>query len=589
MTGGTILVVDDEPVITVALRRALGGRHHVIAVNDPFEALEIVEREPIDLVITDKDMPQMSGHMLLDLLREGHPDIPCVMLTGTPNLQSAMVALNTEQVIRYLAKPWGVRELEETVAAGLARRAKLVETAAARAAEEAKASLVAQLAAQEPGVAEAAAAPLALAATPLSESLAEALRRLQLATATPPPADLADLVRAAPPGELARALAVLPVRHLGVGVLIRPAGDGATIDVDLRGQVYPVASVSREQADLVAARLAIQAALDPGAPAERIGRFRAALADSDVQLLVAYRHSTAGATLEMRRIVLGADAAVPSAVPGQIDRYKLLAPVGSGGMGAVYRAVHRDIGREVAIKVLRGAYAQDPISNARFLREARAAVKARHPRIVETIDFGQLADGRPYLVMELVEAETLRQRIARGPLPPAEAIRVARGIAEALAAAHAVEIVHRDLKPANVFVDEELQVKLADFGAAKVLDDPEQALTGAGITLGTPYYMAPEQITGGAVDGRSDLYALGCVLHEMLDGHPPFRGTSTRAVLAQHLHTDPPTPCSPHEPLSPALLHVLRTALAKQPRRRYHTAAALITDLDIAAERQQRQ
>lgn len=582
----TILIVDDEPIITTALKRTLGGAHRVIAVNDPYEAIEVIEREPIDLVITDKDMPQMSGHMLLDMLHDGYPDVPCVMLTGTPSLQSAMVALNGEQVIRYLSKPWSPRELEETVAAGLVRRAALIETSAARQAERARAALVAALTAQEPDLAAAAAAPYRLEVTPLGEAIAEAVRALQVGAAIPN--DLDERVQGATPAELARALASVPVRNAAVGVLITAAAPAGAIDLDIGGRALAMAALPRELADLTAARLALQAGIGLATDGERLGRLVVDHAGASAQLLVAYHHhGEAGATLEMRRVVVGAEAtggATP--MPTQVDRYKLLAPVGSGGMGTVYRAVHRDIGRTVAIKVLRSAYAHDPITNARFVREARAAVRARHPRIVETYDFGQLADGCPYLVMELVESETLRARIARGPVPPLDAIAIARGIAEALGAAHAVDIVHRDLKPANIFVGDGNDVKLADFGAAKMLDDAGEALTGTGVTLGTPYYMAPEQITGMTVDGRSDLYALGCVLHEMLTGTPPFRGKATREVLVQHLHAQIPTPESPHGAIAPALTHVVRTAMAKSSKRRYQTAAELIADLDVAAQRQ---
>jgi serine/threonine-protein kinase len=252
-------------------------------------------------------------------------------------------------------------------------------------------------------------------------------------------------------------------------------------------------------------------------------------------------------------------------------------------MGTVYRALHTALGRPAAVKVLRGGYADDPITVARFVREARAATRARHPRIVETFDFGHTPDGQPYMAMELVESATLQQRLKRGPVEALEAVLIARDIAEGLAAAHRVEVVHRDLKPANIFVDDRMTVKLCDFGAAKILDLSDDDLTRAGMTLGTPAYMSPEHITAKPLDGRADLYALGCVMFEMLSGKAPYRG-DIRAVLNQHLQADVPAAESPDAALPAALVRVVKKAMAKDRRQRHATADAMIADLDFVAE-----
>ena len=313
-----ILIVDDDPMVTktVAAVLARPGRRLVIC-HDPEEALRVLEREPVDLVLTDRRMPNMSGHELVEAVHRRAPGVPCVMLTGDPSLDSALEAINSGQVFRYLTKPWDIDELERTVAAGLALSAER-QVAAAR-------------------------------------------------------------------------------------------------DAELTAPV----------------------------------------------------------------------------TPPEIGKYRVLGQLGEGGMGRVFRGFHVALQRPVAIKVLFGNVVRDPVAMARFEREARAAARARHPRIVETLDFGRLPDGRPYLVMELIETETLRQRMHRAPLTPAEALVVARGVTEALAAAHAVDVVHRDLKPSNIFVDEHLEVKLGDFGAAKMLDPTGENITGGDVSIGTPHYMAP--------------------------------------------------------------------------------------------------
>jgi serine/threonine-protein kinase len=221
------------------------------------------------------------------------------------------------------------------------------------------------------------------------------------------------------------------------------------------------------------------------------------------------------------------------------NRYRLEATIGEGGMGIVHRAIDLELERAVAIKVLSAS--EDQAALERFLVEAKRTAAVRHPSIIEVFDVGR--DGPDaFLVMELLLGETLAQRLARGPTPAAEAIAIGVQICEALAAAHEAGLVHRDLKPANVFLvrggDAEARVKLLDFGIAKRIDGAT-ARTDPNMIVGTIEYLSPEQIRGGALDGRSDLYALGVTLYRMLAGALPFKGENIATIIHQHLSVAP--------------------------------------------------
>src|SRR5471032_2446839 len=229
------------------------------------------------------------------------------------------------------------------------------------------------------------------------------------------------------------------------------------------------------------------------------------------------------------------------AAGARLGSYEIVAPLGAGGMGEVYRARDAKLNRDVAIKVLLPAVANDPDRLARFSREAQVLASLNHPNIAHIHGLEE-TDGVTALVLELVEGEDLAQRIARGPVPLDEALPIARQIADALEAAHEQGIIHRDLKPANIKVRPDGTVKVLDFGLAKVLSgdapvDPAHsptmapADTGVGMVLGTAAYMSPEQARGRVVDKRTDIWAFGCVLFEMLTGQQAFSGESTTDVL----------------------------------------------------------
>ncbi len=255
------------------------------------------------------------------------------------------------------------------------------------------------------------------------------------------------------------------------------------------------------------------------------------------------------------------------------ERYELIREIGQGGMAVVYEAVDRRLERTVAVKLL----AAHPLAldmAERFRREARLAARLDHPGIVPIFDHGVDA-GRLFLVMPRVRGETLRARLARGPLPEAEALSIVEQIADALGHSHGLGVVHRDIKPENLMITETPSgpvARMMDFGLARSLDDPR--LTGAGTLIGTPTYMSPEQVSGHAVDGRSDVYSLGAVLYECLVGAAPFEG-ATHTVLRAVLHEEPVPPRRRGVAVSPSLERLVLACLAKDPKHRPADGRAL--------------
>ena len=261
-------------------------------------------------------------------------------------------------------------------------------------------------------------------------------------------------------------------------------------------------------------------------------------------------------------------------------RYRLDAQVGTGGMSTVYRAFDTTLERTVAIKLMHREIAGDSAQLERFRREARAVAQLSHPHIVNVIDAGE-DDGRPYIVFEYVEGETLKDRIRRhGRLPVDESIAYAIEIARALGAAHGRNIVHRDIKPQNVLIDSEGSAKVTDFGIARSLD--EEGLTADGRVLGTTDYVSPEQALGHDVDGQSDVYSLGVVLFEMVTGDVPFHGENQVAVAMKHVREDLPDVQHLRPEVSASLAAILDRMTEKDLGRRYPDAQALIYDLEDA-------
>ena len=263
-------------------------------------------------------------------------------------------------------------------------------------------------------------------------------------------------------------------------------------------------------------------------------------------------------------------------------RYVILDLLGQGGMGQVYRARDTTLKRTVAIKVLWPHLAASERARTRFRREAQSAARLNHPSIVAVYDHGADQDLQ-YLVMEHLHGRTLAALLAEeGPLEPGDAVAVAAELGRALAAAHGAGIVHRDVKPGNVIVTSENGVKVLDFGIARAVT--AETVTDTAAVMGTAAYLSPEQAAGGRADARSDIYALGVVLYEMLVGEPPFVGETPLAVAYKHLN-DVPLPPSELRPGVPRGLDaVIARAMAKDPDQRYATAEAMVRDLDGVPE-----
>jgi serine/threonine-protein kinase len=265
------------------------------------------------------------------------------------------------------------------------------------------------------------------------------------------------------------------------------------------------------------------------------------------------------------------------------ERYQILREIGRGGMGVVYEAEHVELGKKVAIKVILDKYANDDEAVARFKREALAASRIGNPHIIDVSHIGTAPDGRPFVVMELLDGKPLAQILqVTGPMQPWRAIIIMRQVLRAVGAAHAKGIIHRDLKPDNIFIvnrdDEHDFVKLLDFGISKIVDTSEQIaatrLTTTGMVMGTPLYMAPEQAMGAPVERGVDIYACGVILFEMLAGRPPFDESNYNMLVAKLLTASPPYLSDLRTGLPPALVVAVHRALEKDPDHRFATAEA---------------
>jgi serine/threonine-protein kinase len=277
-----------------------------------------------------------------------------------------------------------------------------------------------------------------------------------------------------------------------------------------------------------------------------------------------------------------------------VGNYRVTKLLGEGGMGVVYQAEHPGIGRKAAIKMLHPSLATSPEVVARFFNEARAANAVRHPGIVEVFDFGTLPSGASYIIMEFLDGESLASRL-KGPRPLSmgEAVELARQTADVLGAAHAKGIVHRDLKPDNIFIVPDLRmpggeaIKVLDFGIAKLSTEASgsgSVRTRTGTVMGTPLYMSPEQCLGTReVDSRTDIYALGVILYEMVCGRPPFVSSGHGELIHMHIAKAPPPPRSLNPAVPPQLEALLLRTLVKEPNARIQTMGELQQELQNAA------
>ncbi|WP_411081563.1 protein kinase domain-containing protein [Streptomyces sp. cmx-18-6] len=271
----------------------------------------------------------------------------------------------------------------------------------------------------------------------------------------------------------------------------------------------------------------------------------------------------------------GSDAWGVGGVVGD-GRYRMTYRLGRGGMAEVYAAEDVRLGRTVAVKLLRSDLAEDPVSKARFTREAQSVAGLNHHAIVAVYDSGEDVVGGqtvPYIVMELVEGRTIRDLLLTAEAPPPEqALIIVSGVLEALAYSHQHGIVHRDIKPANVIITDSGAVKVMDFGIARALHGAQSTMTQTGMVMGTPQYLSPEQALGKAVDHRSDLYATGCLLYELLALRPPFTGETPLSVVYQHVQDIPVQPSEVSDVVPPELDGMVMRSLAKDPDDRFQSA-----------------
>jgi serine/threonine protein kinase len=390
------------------------------------------------------------------------------------------------------------------------------------------------------------------------------------------------------PRRLADVVLASAVRASADAVYIEPGGspddDTYVLTFERGQQVLSTINVDGLLGAATIARLAFIADLDLASPSSSSAVVPVKSGDREADVVVTVRPGD-GLRADLMVITRGGKAAAQTSVGlvgDVVGNYRIVEPLGEGGMGTVFRAEHVVLGRPYALKVLRSRVVEKDASAAqRFLREARAASRVRHPNIVDVFDFGHLADGRPYFVMEMLEGESLTDRVARGALDPGEVVSIARQMALALAAVHDHGVIHADVTPGNALVvsADPIHVKLVDFGLAAIagetLDEEE-----SDFVLGTPAYISPEQLRGLPATDRSDQYGLGCVLYELLSGTPPYMHEEIKQLCLMHVQAPIPTVTSPHGPLPPKLADVITTCLQKSPQARFPGMRAMLAALD---------
>lgn len=360
--------------------------------------------------------------------------------------------------------------------------------------------------------------------------------------------------------------------------------DRYELSIERGGKAIATSNLDGALGAAMVARLALLAEIDLVSRRPASGSCVVRLPKSSAEIVVTMRPGRSPrAEVFVRNLAkpraVAASAATTTSLkigPGaQLGQYTIENRLGAGGMGQVFKATHRALGRSCALKILNHEGTSLDAA-ARFLREARAAARIKHPNIVDVFDFGHVPDGRPYLVMELLDGKSLGDFMDGEALEPRVAVRIARELASALMAAHAAGVIHADVTPSNVLIEGET-AKLVDFGLAQTLDDPSRLAAGetSEFVFGTPAYISPEIIRGLNAEPASDQYALGAVLFEMLSGEPPFRAPTVRDLCIKHLTTNVPEVTSPLAALPPELVRVVTRCLAKRPEKRFASMADL--------------
>ncbi|HEX7703097.1 MAG TPA: serine/threonine-protein kinase [Kofleriaceae bacterium] len=354
------------------------------------------------------------------------------------------------------------------------------------------------------------------------------------------------------------------------------------VSVERRAKVISTATLDEETARGVIARFAMIAEVDMTSPKPSTGAAKVRRGDQAYEVVVMVRPGAQPrAEIMLQRDSRSKNEHYRNLTAGDIvDHYRVVERLGSGGMGRVYRVDHITLGRPYALKVLHSEVLQrDPRSIDRFVREARAASRIRHPNIIDVFDFGYLLDGRPYFVMELLEGESLGDVIDHGgPIEPERALSFVKQLSGALCAAHEAGVIHSDVTPSNILVTAD-HVKLVDFGLAELLESQIIDETATHV-MGTPRYVAPERLLGRAATEACDQYALGIVMFEMIAGITPFHAPDLRALCKQHISEPVPELLSPFGPLPAELDRFISRCLAKSPAHRFPTMASFAAELD---------
>jgi serine/threonine protein kinase len=409
-----------------------------------------------------------------------------------------------------------------------------------------------------------------------------------------------EAIRFTDPRRVADLTLAAAIRSHADAVYIEPLAlseDSYAITLERASQVLATVAMDAQLGSAVIARLAFLADIDLSAAhtSSAVLPVRSGARDAEIVITVRPGSSLCADLMVMTRN-RGRVQMIEPVGPARgdiIGQYRVIEFLGEGGMGTVFEVEHIALARRYALKVLRTKVIErDAGAAQKFLREARTAARVRHSNIVDVIDFGHLADGRPYFVMELLEGQSLADLVAGGALLPGEVVTIARQLANALAAAHDRGVVHADVTPSNVLIVDagsevsgdpthpsELHVKLVDFGLAELAgeglrdENPE-------FVLGTPAYISPEQLRGLAPTDRSDQYGLGAVLYELLTGRPPYHHDDLRTLCMMHLTAPIPAVESPHGPLPPKLADIVTTCLQKTPQARFPGMRALLVALD---------